>query len=527
MRLPAAAQRKAEPKPPPHLGRVTIDRFSELTWRPEDNYIQSPGPVRLILRNAITGEETLLEADDVEGSPTGDIVVKGGLRLVGPEGILTGRGLTFRAADRTGQVLNAEARRENLLVRAGKIEMLPNQNLRASQASFTTCTEKRPHYHISARELRVSPEGKVRAKQITFWIGGTRILSLPGFEKSFRRAVENPIPLPSFSKETGIQLRLSNDPISEPATSFDYNILLPLRRTPQGTVSFEHDLGSPAENAAPPRTRVLATLDPLRTSLETNPALLRSVTAPSQTERRTILYALVAANHYVYNRRRTDLRVSRLPEVGVSLLNILNRPPLEEDPRSPRPQAESVFGRGFFRTDNWLLNVEAGLGYFSERPTRAETSRLGARTDATSPLFRFAHPLYVRFGGTGWVNVYGTGRAYSILAPELELNVLLGRSTLLSAAYRYQQEFGKTPFVFDRRDVRKELRLRYGFLGGRWAYDLAVKYDLDRKRAYDTGFSIRRRFDCMEIGFGYQTRAQGFGIILNLLPGAAGTSARE
>jgi hypothetical protein len=83
------------------------------------------------------------------------------------------------------------------------------------------------------------------------------------------------------------------------------------------------------------------------------------------------------------------------------------------------------------------------------------------------------------------------------------------------------QDVGNTPFLFDQRDVRHELRLRYAFLGAHWGYDLSLKYDLERRRAYDSIFSVRRRFDCMEIGISYQTRSQGFSLILNLLPGSS------
>ena len=48
------------------------------------------------------------------------------------------------------------------------------------------------------------------------------------------------------------------------------------------------------------------------------------------------------------------------------------------------------------------------------------------------------------------------------------------------------RNFGKTPFLWDRRDVRHELRGGYGFLCAHWAYDAEVKYDMERVRAYDT-----------------------------------------
>ena len=105
------------------------------------------------------------------------------------------------------------------------------------------------------------------------------------------------------------------------------------------------------------------------------------------------------------------------------------------------------------------------------------------------------------------------------MAPEAELAILLRPNTLIGAAYKHQFDFGATPFVFDRLDVAHEMRLRYGFFGAHWAYDTVVKYDLEKFRAYDSVFAIRRRLDCMEYGVQYHTRNQGFSLILNLLPG--------
>jgi hypothetical protein len=337
-------------------------------------------------------------------------------------------------------------------------------------------------------------------------------MSLPSFKRSFKRKVSNPIPLPGYSKQNFLQFHFGDQLVATPSTALDYDLRLSLRRTPEGQLSFERDLGRPDEEAAPPDTRRIATTEPLRTALEASPALIQGET-PEQDQRRTSLYALLTSNNFVYNRTRTDIRVSRLPEVGISLRNILNRQQL---PAGSNPQ--SAFGTGFFTPSNWFINAETALGYFVERPSHTEQLRFGARADATSPLFRVGGPLYVRYGTTVWSSLYGKGESYTLLAPEAEADLLVSHNTLVGAAFRHIAAFGSTPFLFDRRDVKNELRLRYAFLGSRWAYDTEIKYDLERVRAYDSSFSIRRRFDCMEVGLAYRTRQQGLSFILNLLP---------
>jgi hypothetical protein len=506
------------------VGEITIEKFRDLLYQPETNYFKSPGPVTITIVDADTGEKTVLTADDAEGQPNGDIVVKGSLRLVRPEGYLTGRGLTYHSGDVTGEVSEAESRVANTTLRGRKIELLRDEKgrqvLRATGAYFTTCIEQTPHYHITAREIRVlTSSRRVTAKGLSFWVGRTKLFSLPTFTRSFNRTSESPIPLPAYSKDNFLQLHFTNSFVEEPKTLFNYDLTLSLKRTPSGTLTYETDLGNQSDDAPPPSSRKFTVTEPLRTALESSPALLRRGMPETDLKRNTF-YGLVTGNTFVYNRRRTDLRVSRLPEVGVSFRNILNRPARIDDPDFKFPRAQTAFGTGFLSPANWFINAEAAFGYYQENPTHAQATRLGFRGDATSPLFVVLPQLYIRYGGTLWANVYGNYNAYTLISPETELSYFLGHGTLIGAAYRYAKDFGKTPFEFDRRDVTHEMRLRYAYSGGAWAYDTEIKYDMERLRAYDSLFSVVRRLDCIEFGLAYRTRNQGISLIFNLLPGS-------
>lgn len=520
---PAFAQKQKLPTPP-RIGEITIEKFQDLLYQPETNYFKSPGPVTITIIDADTGEKTVLTADDAEGQPNGDIIVKGKLRLQRTEGYLTGRGLTYHGADVTGEIFEAESKVANTTLRGKKIEMLRDEKgrqvLRATGAYFTTCIEQTPHYHITAREIRVlTTSRQVTAKNLSFWVGRTKLFSLPSFTRSFNRTSESPIPLPAYSKDNFVQVHFTNSLIEEPRTLFNYDFTVSLKHTPSGTVIYERDLGNPTDQEPPPSSRKFTVTEPLRSALESSPALLRRAT-PELDLKRVSLYGLLTANTFVYNRRRTDLRVSRLPEVGISFRNILNRPARIDDPDFKFPRARSAFGTGFLSPANWFMNAEAALGYYQETPTHTQATRLAFRADATSPLFLVSSQLYVRYGGTLWANAYGNNNAYTLMSPEAEMSYFLGRGTLLGAAYRYSKDFGKTPFEFDRRDVTHELRLRYAYSGGSWAYDTEIKYDMERLRAYDSLFSIVRRLDCLEFGLAYRTRNQGISLIFNLLPGS-------
>jgi hypothetical protein len=504
----------------PKITGVRLDRFRRLIWRPLDNYFRTPDPVRIVIEDVEPSRNITLIADDAEGTMNGDIVVKGRIRLERTEGYIEGTGLTYKALDNTGSVSDARALFGSFRVRGQELELLPKQVLQARGASFTTCSQERTHFHITAREIRVEASGRVTARNIGFHIGRTRLLNVPYFVRTFGRTVRNPIPIPTYTKQGGLQYRFTGEPVSERDLLVDFSFLLGTRLAPQGSLGVLKSLGNGKTEVALEQTRSQVAADPLRSPLETNPPLGQDPGAPA-VGRTVNAFGLVNVGTHVYNRNRTDLQVSRLPEVGLTFGNLLNRGPMPSPGGNGNgaQSIQSAFGRGFLSPAEWLVNAELTAGYFDERPTRARSGRLSARADATSPLFSIARPLYVRYGGVASQAVYSGGESYTLLAPEVELDLLLTREMLVGAAYRYQHRFGRTPFLFDRLDVRHELRLVYGYSGSKWAYDLQVSYDMERVRAYDTGVSIRRRLDCMEFGLAYRARQQSLGVVLNLLPG--------
>ena len=502
--LPAAVQR-------PTIGSLTIDRYQILDWRPETNYFRSPGPVRLTLTDALTHEPTVLMAEDAEGSAAGKISVQGRLQMVRREGWIEGRSLVFDPAAQTGSVSKARVAVGGHTITGDRIELLGPRSFRATNATLTSCHADNPDYRISARELSFTRNGTVKARSVSFWAGRSRLFSLPTFTRSFRRTVASPIPLPTYSKDAGVQFRLSHEAINQPSSLLEYDIVLAARKPLQGTVSFERDLGRPSADTEAPNTRQAALRDPLQSPLAAHPALLREAELPDVGPPRTTVYMLASANSFVYNPRRTDLQVSRLPEAGIVAHNILGR-------RRTSTTGSDADAPTLVSSD-WLVNAELGVGSVRERPMNRTTTRASLHAEAVSPLAVLAGPLRVRWGGSLWVSGYGSGDSYSLLAPETEVEWLIRPNTAVGAGYRYMLASGTTPFAFDARPMRHELRLRYAFLGARWGYGFDLDCDLERRRAYDTGVSVRPRFDCVEIGLAYRTRAQSLGVILNLLPG--------
>jgi hypothetical protein len=499
---------------------VRMDRFRDLVWRPSDNYFRSPGPVRIELRSVARREIMVLDADDAEGTPDGDIVVSGRFRLVRGDAVVTGYSLKLNAPAETGSLRDAEARIGGMHIRGERLAMLQGRGMTVTGASFTTCEKTTPDYRITARELSLSDTGRVTARGVTLWIGRAPVLVVPTLMRSFRQKVESPFPLPSYSKDTGPKLRLSNDILGTPRASLTSDFVVSVRRPLQGNISFERSLGSVRRDAAPPAVRRNVLTEPARGALEQHPDPVGMQPQTRDADHSTVVYAALGTNEFVANRVRTDLRLGRRIEAG-----IVGHSPGRRQGSAVGDGKDASTGSAAGNStasatgDVWGYHWGVGLGRYKETPTDAECNRAEVRAGLALRRVRLVPNLSLRAGLAGAGSLYGTGTHYGVVAPECEAVWESGRELALGVAVMRQYDSGKTPFVFDRADVRKEMRLFVRGDAARWGYSASVSYDLDRSRAYDTSFALLYRLDCLEFGLAYGARSQGLGVVLNLLPG--------
>lgn len=511
--LPGASRLRASGVAVPEDYTIRIDSFQTLLWQPDDNYFRSPGPVRIELRSFQRGDRLLLTADDAEGRPDGDIVVRGGFRLVREDSVLTGRELTMNVATETGSLVGARAEIGNMRLTGGKLTFTNEGGLVASQASFTTCAHERPDYRIAAREIRLTENGTVTARGVSLFVGKTPVLAVPWMQRNFKRRVQSAFPLPGYSKETGIKLRVGSNIVSRPEAAMTYEIVASLHQSPFGNVTYERDLGRVSKETLPPNTRKVAMSDPLPSALEMHPTLESGYRDLWDEDHRLVAYAALGAKEAVGNRIRTDLRLSRYPEIGLSGFRSGVRRPSNS---GAQQASRSVSGPAV--ADRWGYHWDLSAGWYRELPTDAQAGRLALRTGVASPSWTVLPRLELRAGLAMTGALYDRDRSYGVISPEAEARWNAARSVQLGIAYRQQRERGTTPFVVDRVDVRNEMRLYCQ--GGQpgWDFSLALAYDTDRMRAYDTNVVLRRKLDCMEVGVSYRSRSQGLGLILNLLP---------
>ena len=519
----------------PHkLGPVDIDRFRSWTWNTDTNIYHFEGTVRIQYTDPQTSTPTVLEAETVDYNvATGELKASGDFldplhpvpfRITREDAGFTGRELTINLRNGNGILTNGDLQTDLYHLTGEKIEISSGVYL-VTRGSFTTCVRRRPDYHFTARDIRLEPGKEVKAHGITFYAGPTRLITLPYYKRSLSTATGQSIPVtPFYNKYDGVGLHYQNSPISHADELLHMDIFANLRRTPTGYIAYQKDLQRTSD-PAPPGSIVNTLAYPLRGILEeTDPPTFREYAEniyPEPKARRTTFYAVAQNRQFLYNRKYTSLNVSRFPEIGVRLLNQLgsSKP---ADPAALAAEGETTHltaphGFGFATNVRPLLDFTASLGAVEEFPGKTTAGRAAARISLASTPFLIGSRLSARAGLTDWVSLYSTGSAYSLFSPEVEFNFAMTRTSALTAGYSFFTDLGKTPFLFDRRDVRQELRLSY-HVSGPIGFGYVTKLDIGRSRFYDSELALTRNFDCMQVGLSYRLRSQSIGVIFTLLP---------
>ncbi len=474
--------------------------------------------------NSIT---TLTTPDFAYNAVTGIATSVGPVRIQRSEGTFLGDHMVYNVKTREGSVDNAIVETDYFRMRGKKITAKADGSYELFDGTFTTCIHAHPDYLVKAHTLTVTPGKVILARDVTFYAGSTRLITLPSYKISLHSGGGAPTPLPGYNTTDGIFVQVHRTPILNQHQNLDLNLRLNFRHLPTGDISYEQDIAGTAKDIAPPSDLLYGANNPLRSTMsELNPPIYSDYAANDfnlQFSPRTTAYALIQNREYVYNRSYNNLVISRFPEVGIRVSNILGHNP----PASTLPDtrilgsAEGALQR--IPGAPLLLNARASFGYLREDPTGAQAGRLALRLRAASQPFLIGRRISFRVAATGWLNMYTTGSIYNILSPEAEIDYVPTRTSRFAAAYRYLSAAGRTPFLFDRRDVRNDLRLMYQ-VGGPWAFGIQSFIDLDHSRAYDGELAVLRNFDCMQVGISYRLRSKQINLIFNLLPP---TAARE
>jgi len=96
--------------------------------------------------------------------------------------------------------LTGEGIKGKLYYQGEKMENFP-ETVEITEGSFTTCELEEPHYHIVAKKMTIYPKDKIIARNISWYEGKTKIITLPYFLIFLDRKTQQPI-LPKIGQNS-------------------------------------------------------------------------------------------------------------------------------------------------------------------------------------------------------------------------------------------------------------------------------------------------------------------------------------
>ncbi|MDR7416096.1 MAG: hypothetical protein QN193_08955 [Armatimonadota bacterium] len=160
----------------------------------------------------LRAEEVLLELEPME------LVARGRVVLESAGQVVTAEHLTYNLRTRLGSLEAAETRwrdpltRDPIHIRAGRMEGNPEQRMCFSNAEVTTCDLDDPGapYKLAAREIEFIPQDRVVMRDVSLYLFGAKILTLPFFILFLREPRQTRIlPLVGYSEEEGFFVKVT------------------------------------------------------------------------------------------------------------------------------------------------------------------------------------------------------------------------------------------------------------------------------------------------------------------------------
>jgi len=160
-------------------------------------------------------KDILLKANYLELDPkTWILVAKGNVSVTQEKNTLAGETLTlflkedkYRLDGVNGEITDRSIK-GFIYIKGDSLERDPDSSIRGKEMSFTTCDLDTPHYHIKARELVIYPQERLYATDVSFYIGNTRIFSLPYYNLLFEYPDRQPfIPEVGNSTDKGYYIK--------------------------------------------------------------------------------------------------------------------------------------------------------------------------------------------------------------------------------------------------------------------------------------------------------------------------------
>ena len=485
----------------------------------------------------IYGGELTLDADQADADlASGQYDLRGDVRLHEADTSLHADEVTFGGAHQEGTATNALVSRAYYSVRAPRIAGTP-ERIVAYNGSFTTVANGGPaDYYLRAQTITLdSLAHRGTLRNATLYLFGVRLVTFRrlsfGFNKSGgtggRKLV---IPTIGVSSRYGTFIAFGSD-TRIMRLPVQYRVLLPTRQTVQASVTSFQTLYTPRTSAAPAapysgpvtllgRIRAAATVlpgplpegDPLRFQdflPDPNPIQLFNAPSHGGLYLGEDLSTHVAAS----GNRRTDLYVSRLPEVTLS-----GNLPLSPVPSTPAAGDPQSF-RASLRHIVLYAQAQETVGEYREQLSAAPYSTTARRIQSqagltTRPILVAPNTVLVPSVIITSSSYSGSRSAYRYDQINVAVNHYYSDLTAVGVQFLASSVSGSSPFNFDVLDTDRELDLRFQTGTSRLVVAGRIRYDLSKGGVidYQAALGPALRGFIPILSYNFRTRSIGLGI---------------
>lgn len=372
-----------------------------------------------------------------------------------------------------------------------------------TDATFTTCDAERMDYRITASEIRLTPDQRLRARRVRIYLGNLRLISLPSLAINVGRERERQtlIPRPGYDNQDGFFLASRYSLVDTAEQDVNLRFRLTSGNGIQGGLTASRTLAGDAREAPP----YLPDADSeLRQESLLLPRVRRDICVfPTGSQQQSLLSAFSGAlvRERAYDIDQNDLLVTRLPEIGVRYVS----PQLCITREGEQP----ILGAEYEARASW--------GNYKEYPDGKRAGRLDLRGVASTTLATFGRSTALRFAGLARYSSYDTGESYKVIGGALDASRIFPGGSFASIRLLAHGTSGSTPFEFDDIDIKRELQAAGKYVLGRNSYGILLDYDLDKHSLRDWEFSISRKLHCLEPGITWRNRFSQISITLRVL----------
>jgi hypothetical protein len=401
-----------------------------------------------------------------------NIEAEGGVRFTSGEKRMTAREVTYDTAKRTGTMLNAR---------------------------FTTCTEEKPHYFVSARQIVLGPENRLCTRGASLTVLGVKLITLPSLR--FRlgsRTAETKLPNPGYDRRDGFTLGQGFRLLETPRSSALASAKLTARHGYQFEMNGQYGVDG---LLAMPEGRLMrydALANEVTDAAEKHGPLNHPTTPDAS---RLTAFGSVSLRSRAFDLMDTSLVYYKRPEVGLNYL----------------PRGINISGGSIDQRLRLLPEVTATWGRYAEIPNPYGTvGRTGISVSLPAHKLRSSFTSALQPVLTySWAH-YSIGSTYRIWGWGLDYSKLHSNGSFFTARYFQREDSGLTPFEFDDLDITRQLDIGTQIKHGRHTYGFVGSWDVKVPTLEDWTVLYGYSLDCLTgtITWNGRYKRLGFGIDL-------------